>query len=296
MNKIFLFFTWIFCLSASFLLAVQNRDSSLPYISGDTFRNVCDFILEGKRKTMNPQKVQAGDLIFVQADQLKYFVSQLHPKIINPYILITHNSDNSIPGVFNELLDDHKLIAWFGQNVENCSHPKMHPIPIGIANNYWPHGSVDTLNRIQKIANTLSKVNLLYMNFQINNFPNERAYVYKKFKNQRFCTIDTPLGFEAYLTKLAESKFVLSPRGYGLDCHRHWESMLMGAIPIIKSSSLDVLFEDLPALIIHDWDEVTEEFLHQKWEEMSRKEYHLEKLYADYWLQQIAACKAQFQQ
>ncbi len=58
----------------------------------------------------------------------------------------------------------------------------------------------------------------------------------------------------------------------------------MGAIPIVKESSLDPMYEDLPVLIVKNWNEITEEFLEQKYEEISSKTaYKIEKIYFAYW-------------
>ena len=46
-----------------------------------------------------------------------------------------------------------------------------------------------------------------------------------------------------YLMTLGSHKFVLSPRGNGLDAHRTWEAMLVGAIPIVRASALNPLYE-----------------------------------------------------
>ena len=43
--------------------------------------------------------------------------------------------------------------------------------------------------------------------------------------------------------------FVASPRGLGLDTHRTWEALFLGSIVIVRSSSIDELFEDLPVVI-----------------------------------------------
>ena len=79
----------------------------------------------------------------------------------------------------------------------------------------------------------------------------------------------------------------MSPEGNGIDCHRTWESMLLGSYPIITSCGIDCLFEDLPIIIVNDWTKVTKKFLEKKYEELSCREYNREKLYADYWLQKI---------
>ena len=58
-----------------------------------------------------------------------------------------------------------------------------------------------------------------------------------------------------------EYVFSISPVGAGLDCHRTWESLMLGQIVIVQSSPLDPLFEGLPVVIVKNWDEVTQENL-----------------------------------
>ncbi len=55
--------------------------------------------------------------------------------------------------------------------------------------------------------------------------------------------------------------FVLSPFGNGMDCHRTWEALLCGCIPIVRSSVFDELFEGLPVLIVDKWEDVSLELL-----------------------------------
>ena len=49
-----------------------------------------------------------------------------------------------------------------------------------------------------------------------------------------------------YYKKLAKTRFVVSPLGVGLDSYRSWESLYLGAYPIVRTSSLDELYENLP--------------------------------------------------
>lgn len=86
--------------------------------------------------------------------------------------------------------------------------------------------------------------------------------------------------------------FVLSPHGDGLDCYRTWEALLMGSYPVVKTSSLDPLYEDLPVVIVKEWNEVTEDFLIIKYNEMKNKTFKMEKIYAPYWFDLIKECQA----
>ena len=58
--------------------------------------------------------------------------------------------------------------------------------------------------------------------------------------------------------------FVVSPHGNGLDCHRTWESLVLGNIVIVKRSSLDPMYEGLPVVIVEDWREITSDNL-RRW-------------------------------
>ena len=132
-----------------------------------------------------------------------------------------------------------------------------------------------------------------YVRFEPATYPQEREPVLRYFEKQAWSTILPQKTIQHYLEDLSISKFVISPRGNGLDCHRTWEALLMGAIPVVRSSSLDALFEDLPVLIVHNWNEVTEQFLHMQHENMTKKKYKMEKLFMPYWikrLQQMRTC------
>lgn len=264
------------------------RGSIAPYISGDTFRSFCDYIYDETGCNFRPEKVKNGDKIFVKVDNLPNFFLRMHPRIRSKYILVSHNGDLPVPANFSHILDDPRLIAWFGQNVENYSHPKLHPIPIGLANLCWAHGNVETVDRSVHSLDGIRDI-LLYVNLNIETNPSVRRPVYDLFANQPYSFTSLSTSFENYLMDLSRSKFVLSPRGNGLDTHRTWEALYLGAIPIVLSSSLDPLFEDLPVLIINSWSEISEEFLLEKYEEMSRKTYRLERLYADYWFDRLSS-------
>ena len=82
---------------------------------------------------------------------------------------------------------------------------------------------------------------------------------------------------------MIEFAFVISPHGNGLDCHRTWEALCLGCIPIVKTSGLDPLFNDLPVWIVQDWTDVTLENMKQKIEEFRSKTFKYEKLTLAYW-------------
>ena len=267
--------------------AAKDRRSSAPYITGDGFRSCCDHIFDEENIPFSPQSVKNGDKVFVKTDLLAQFFQNAHPKIQANYVLITHNSDHPIPGPFARYLDDEKILAWFGQNAEEVVHPKLHPIPIGLENRYNKNGNPDIVRQCMENFKNSEKKTLVYMNFAIQTSPTERTTVYRIFEAKPYCKAAPPKPYVQYLQDLAETKFTLSPRGNGLDCHRTWESLYLGAIPVVRTSASDRLYDGLPVLIIQKWNEVTEEFLEEKYQEIHNEPHALDRMYIDYWLQQI---------
>lgn len=289
------FFLFLCLLSFFKPLISSERGSSYPYISGDTFRAYSNYYYDETGGNFHPYKVKEGDIIFVKTEKLKKFIISIHKKIRHKYILITHNSDLPIPGRFASFLDDEKLIAWFGQNVEGSAHPKLHPIPIGLANKKWNHGNTDLVKQKQVSLTATNRNLLLYMNFSVHTHFKERSFVANLFMNKSYCTCAPIKPYELYLEDLRNAKFVLSPRGNGLDCHRTWEALLLGAIPVVKTSSLDPLYENLPVLIINDWSLLDKKLLNQKYAEIKNRPYKEERLYFDYWWKKIKAYQELYQ-
>ena len=77
-----------------------------------------------------------------------------------------------------------------------------------------------------------------------------------------------------YFKTIGKFKFVISPEGNGIDTHRHWEALYSKGIPIIEDN-LDMRkkMEGLPVLWTHDYTELTEEYLNQKYQEILLTKY-----------------------
>jgi len=265
-----------------------TRSSSFPYLSGDTFRSISQHVIDELSFPIDVNNINEGDIIFLKTEHLNFFFNIVHPHITCRYILISHNSDLSCPNQYKYMLEDPLMIAWFAQNTDLAyQHPKFFPIPIGLANNHWPHGNTAIIRAAQQKVIDTQKNKLLYLNIASHTNAATRNEVVNLFYGKHYCYCSPVKLWSEYLMDLAGSQFVISPHGNGLDCHRTWETLLMGSFPIVKTSSLDFLYEDLPVLILKDWNEINEEFLTKKYEEFTQTSWHIEKLYAPYWIDKI---------
>ena len=82
-----------------------------------------------------------------------------------------------------------------------------------------------------------------------------------------------------YFHDLPSYKFVISPEGNGIDCHRHYEALMAGCIPIIERNPLvESKYAGCPVLWTDDYSEITNEYLERVYAEMLTKTYDFSRL------------------
>ena len=204
-----------------------------------------------------PDYVQNAKVIFVNTYTLDKFFSIIFPLLKNEYIFISHNSDSAFSNSYINYLNEKKVIKWYSQN-KALNHEKLFALPIGIANQQYPHGNLELLNQI--INTSPDKEHIVYKNFDIYSNFQIRSHI-DYITSQNGIAMDSRVDQPNYLTNIAKSIFCVSPPGNGVDCHRVWECIYLKTIPIIKYDNCYDQFKHLPILFIDDWSKVTIDFL-----------------------------------
>lgn len=249
------------------------------------------------------------------------FCKKTLPKIRNKFILVTNDSDTSVPYDYRnnpeliDLLNDPRLIHWFTQNYFPINNSdKISPIPIGIdfhtlaVKDFW-YEEKKTIEKQEIILNSILKrlkptnkrkcrllidwshTDSMAIGPLSHSFNETRTSIFNHLKSLPF--IDSTPKF-IRRTRLWNIKgryaFSVSPMGGGMDCHRTWEDLVLGLIVIVKTSPLDPLFEGLPVVIVKDWDEITQENLNKwlvKYQDAFDNPKYREKLTNKYWFNKI---------
>ena len=261
-----------------------------------------------------------GTSIYLHFDMVEQFINNFLPLIINPFILVSGNSDHSTPTDFpsaEKLLNNNNLIMWFSQNVVIDNHPKLRHIPIGIdyhtlsvgrGSHEWsnlerpitPLKQESFLKEIRKKLKPLNQCNGVVTNFHLamDGPPRRIQYrlpIYNKLKDKK-CIVWLPKQTrEEFWETLNKYAFVICPFGNGIDTHRTWEVLALGRIPIIEKSPLNKVYEGLPVVEIEDWSKLNETWLTQKFNDilfkMHNKEYKTERVLLSYWKNLINSYK-----
>jgi len=244
------------------------------------------------------------------------------------FILISHNGDGSIttnPRKSNSLEPHHhadarlvpkNLQKWFGCMVETVD-PRIISIPLGVENQIFFENKQQIINNIKDEYIEKKEDKLVYVNFKISNNYSERISCYNSVKQSNFCTFTNKMfteeqinpptelfpdvykeSYEIFAKEIKSHKFVLCPVGNGLESHRLWETLYLGSIPITRRNVNYSFYEDkLPILMVDEWQEITQEFLEEKYSEITNKKnknyYNMDMLNFSYWqnLIKIESCK-----
>lgn len=254
---------------------------------------------------------QTADIIF--ADNLYMSEFSNHFSIVKkPFILVSADSDNIAPySDFNnkclDLLNHPYLIKWFSTNV-GISHPKLSPIPIGIAKNI-PYIEHDSVNNVKYMAWSIThnikyskEVLYHFMNYDNNNLRNsfledKKEFMYTRmtienseknlheYKSIRKNVLSSLVsrGFDiqkdivkpiVYFNEIRNYKMCLSLPGAGLDCYRTWECLYIGVVPIVLyTEGTRSLFEDLPIIVLslEEFYNLTKERLYEEYIKVIKK-------------------------
>ena len=95
---------------------------------------------------------------------------------------------------------------------------------------------------------------------------------------------NTRMSPTAFYESLPSYKFVISPEGNGIDCHRHYEALISGCIPIVERNPLiEEKYRGCPILYTDDYSEITPTYLDAKYEEMKTATYDFSRLFLSFY-------------
>lgn len=245
--------------------------------------------------------------IYICSSAIPHFINVMLPLIDFSFILVSGDCDETIPNEilnnndFINLINDKRIIHWFCQNM-TLEHNKITKIPIGLdyhtmnTNPIWG-GIVPTLKQENMLINIKNK-SVPFYNREINCYANFQFSMNRKLGYDRKDAFQKLNKYIIYYEEKKVSRFdtwnkqkdfafVICPHGGGLDCHRNWEALCLGCIPIVKTSSIDDLYKDLPVLIVKDWNIIDKNLLYNTITDYKKKfennHFNIEKIKLSYW-------------
>jgi hypothetical protein len=305
-------------------MSIINFDDSLldDFVSAETLKDACPSWWKPTafdQSTSLTQEQNSAVFCKTESALSEFFhIMRQNPTAIRK--VVTHNSDLGIDSYFASLRPPN-VTKWFAANSLH-EDPNIIPLPLGIANTYKEVSDPPTkinaqMPEIRAVETKGKRTKLLYVNHRVGTYPSERAPITKTFEdrekngetwftigsgrkndNEMDKTKPFPPNHENasnkkviidFLNEMVDHKFVLCPRGNGMDTHRLWEALYTRTVPIVRYEPAHRYFTDLPILFISNWNEITEDYLLKKYDEMSLKTWDYSKLKTSWWAQQINA-------
>lgn len=237
---------------------------------------------------MSPEdldRLKRARSIFVYSDLLEIFFVIIAPNLDRPFVVLSHNGDIGVDPRFEQVIDNPLLLRWYAQNIEpGWRHPKLVSIPIGIANSQWLHGNLAPFSSLPAYRD---KSVWLYVNINVTTNQTYRSEIVRTLSCNPVAVVEQGLSVDQYVRRVAQSRFVASPRGNGIDCHRTWETLYLGAVPVMARQDRVACLDGLPVLETEGWDDLPPERLREVWEMVTRSAWRLESLYLSYWRRRL---------
>ena len=277
-------------------------------IVSERFYSACDFVVlkPGDTFLSAPGKVLVG---YCKTDCVTWFFNKCAQNLETKYVLITHESDHPITETIF-LQKPRNITKWYGQNIDYF-HPILESIPIGSHISTWIGTKEDAdithhpdFSIISETGEEKKHTKLAYLDFGVWTNLAHRKKVYNFFKDKKWitrksCDINLSeyknsrnyISTQEQCQNIYDHKFVICPMGNGVDCGRNWLTLYLGSIPVIPWHKNIEFYRDLPIVIYQNLEEVTEDFLNKKYDEITSKDYNLDKAKVSYWAKEFRKIK-----
>ncbi len=286
-----------------------------PYISSLAWSYSADTFVHHRPNVISRQRlILYSDIRTLSSPSMKKLIQSM----CRPFILVTSsvNSDQYVPHTDfekNLLHNNSHLHKWYSKQI-GVRHDKLIPLPLGPR---WMTSHTNVKQQLMKMQHVYQKLmptvdaarvkfedqdkkkeELVFLKFNTatTNHPSFKPHKGERLRaltimKQNFPDADYNLVPQnLYFDLLAKHKFVLSPPGNGIDCHRTWEALMVGTIPIVLDTPMAPKgYEGLPVVVVPNWNMVTKEFLEQKYEELhsNGRTYDWQRVQFPYWRNRI---------
>jgi hypothetical protein len=246
-----------------------QRRCQWPFVSEDGAASAATWVYHGEGRPWRwaPADVRTGDVVAVRGPGVsRSFWANVHPHIKVRYIaLVQTEAEDVTPGVYAARAADESLGYWYMLNHdEKHVHESAKLVPLPIGQIFYTDAAklfamATAAPPPLAAARTAATVLILFTDGTSPDRARARAELRRSLGGSGLLSEPAQLpGAHAMLEHYAKVKFVVSPWGAGPDCHRTWEAIAMGAVPIVRShKGLAPLFAGEPVVVVERWADVT---------------------------------------
>lgn len=261
-------------LNDDFYMKIMNRIKKLGFITGEKIQFLCDHsigvkenfkanpnTLKIKNKLVDIHNIQNridNKKIIFCYNTSRFTIDLLVKKLNymkNPFKLVFHNTDKLFDKQHLILFEKLPLLERIYTQNMNVIHPRVEPLPIGLANSQWKHGNAKIHQEIYHMS--IKKTKNIYFNFSKGTNYQIRNKCYEEITGKGI-EWNKKLPYKEYLVELKKHKYAICPEGNGMDTHRFWECLYMKTIPIcLKNVITQYYSNQFPVVVLDTWKELS---------------------------------------
>ena len=144
--------------------------------------------------------------------------------------------------------------GWAAPHILNPSMSNALCLPVGVTNRWmWQYGR-------PSLFDYESKKSKWILSGPFGQTHYDRLTFNSRFNSPYIDAFDTRLRPSRYHALARDYRFVICPRGNGIDTHRLWESLYRGSVPIVEKSPWSQYFAnlDIPLMEINHFEELND--------------------------------------
>ena len=210
-------------------------------------------------------------------EPIKYLFEAINMKKEKPkYTIILTKTDLTLKSNHTLLKNIPKNIDYIYANNIDYKHKII---------KHFPMGRDDRCRKYYNRFKTKEKPILCWCSFEVQRCGNsKRRIIYNHLKNKEWVKfnisdkthkIKEKVDFEKYIKYLNKTKFMICPRGNGLETYRFYDSIYSGVIPIVINENVIYdKYKNLPILFLNDasdFEKITKEYLDEQYKILSKK-------------------------
>jgi len=288
------------------VLGKEQEQNSLIQVSAETELDAEPY----KSLFMLKKSGEALKTVYVTTTALGRFRGTILPNVKQDIVLVTGDSDIPPEDVLAENMTDFiknpRIKKWFAQNTV-YKHEKMVQMPIGLdyhtlseGNQSWgsqatPEEQEKTLTEVRGEAAKFQKRDSTVFTDKFRFSHKSRVKVWNALEpqaNKGLFIFQNKVPRTTMWKEMAKHKFIASPRGRGYDCHRTWEILALGSVPLVTKQEHNQLLKDngLPFIEMEDedWKDLQSAKMKAKYAEFEKVENEIpEASKLEYWVSKI---------
>jgi hypothetical protein len=205
-------------------------------------------------------------IFFIETHRIGYLLNEVRRFPNQKCRIIAHNSDATFGQELLQYIPKNVEKLWC-QNYNYIETDVVKSLPIGLERVRWFPEQKKQESLYNIMSSDIKRDKLVYMNFNPNTNP-ERKKIFELLKDKvDYEMVGNGGDYQNYLRKLKEYKYIISPPGNGIDCHRNWEAIYCGCIPIVLESYFTMnIYHKTTSVITPDYTKIVDDVNNNSYE------------------------------